>query len=97
MNSGFFSGIVAGKLDAFGDLDDDGEESDEEIMVWREWRDSDRGGGAFGDVGGRLTCLLPNTASGQGRMVFLMYALWPGCAASVSTEGTGDDMISSTN
>ena len=84
-DSGFFSGIVAGNLDTFGDLDDDGEES--ERMVWRAWRDSDRGG--FGDVGGRLRRLLPNTASGQGRMGFL--------AAFVSTAGTWDDVTSSTN
>ena len=40
----------------------------------------------FGDVRGRLTCLLRKTASGQG-----------GCAAFVSAEGTGDNMISSAN
>ena len=50
------------------------------------------GGGAFGDVGGRLRCLLPNTASGQGRMDLFMYARCPGCAAFFSTVGPGEDM-----
>ena len=81
--------MVAGKLDTFGD--DDGEESDGDLCG-REWRDSELG--EFGDLscgrdGGRLRRLLPNTASGQGRMGFL--------AAFVSTAGTWDDVTSSTN
>ena len=83
MNSAFFSGIVAGKLDTFGD--DDGEESDEVLLCEREWRDSELGG--FGDVGGRLTRLLPKTASGQGRLRCFRFHGGAG----------GRGMISSTN
>ena len=71
------------------DLDEDGEESDEERMVWREWRASELDG--LG-VEGRLRGLLPNTASGQGRMDLFMYARCPGCAAFFSTVGPGEDM-----
>ena len=81
--------FVAGKLATFGDLDEDGEESDDERMVWREWRASEVDG--LG-VGGRLRGLLPNTASGQGRMDLFMYARCPGCAAFFSTVGPGEDM-----
>ena len=63
MDSGFFSGIVAGKLDTFGDLDEDGEESDEILLCGREWRASELDG--LG-VGGRLRGLLPNTALARG-------------------------------